>query len=377
MEIALRNIKVKEIVNSFENKQEEGVIGFGGKLNIRPAYQREFVYNIKQQRSVIDTILKGFPLNTMYWVENENDNFEVLDGQQRTLSICEFVNSNYSIEYNGNELMFHNLPIDVQEKILNYDLMIYICKGEKSERLEWFKTINIAGEKLTNQELLNINFIGSWLSDAKVKFSKTNCVAYKIGNKYIKGSPIRQEYLETALKWISEGNIVEYMSKHQYDVNANELWLYYTSVIEWIKTTFGEKNYRKEMLGLNWGELYNKYHNNIYDVQEIENKVNELMSNEEVTEKKGVYEYILSGFDKNLEHKLSKRIFSQADKRTAYERQKGICPITKQYVPFEEMEADHIIPFILGGKTNLDNLQMISKKINSSKGDKILNLNKL
>ncbi len=371
MKITLQSIKVGFIAQGYKDNQVEGVFGMNGKLNIRPPYQREFVYGEKQRRAVIDTIIKGFPLNTLYWVNNGNENYEVLDGQQRTISICQFINGDFAINFNGVEMFFHNLPSDVQEKILNYELMIYICEGDNSERLDWFRTINIAGEKLTDQELLNANFVGTWLDDAKRKFSKPNCVAYKLGQKYVKGSPIRQEYLETALDWISNGDIVGYMSKHQHDVNANELWLYFNSVIEWVKATFGENNYRKEMQGLEWGKLYNKYHTNIYDSNEIEKLVNELMANEEVTEKKGVYEYILSGLDENLACKLSKRIFSNADKRTAYEKQKGICPITNQYFPIEEMEADHIIPWWSGGCTTLDNLQMISKTANKRKSGKI------
>ena len=226
----LTDIKIGDISKGYKDNQIEGVIGYNGKLNIRPPYQREFVYDNQQRRAVIDTILKGFPLNTLYWVDNGDDNFEVLDGQQRTISICQFINGEFSINFNGIELCFHNLPSDIQDKILNYELMIYVCQGDNSERLDWFRTINISGEKLTDQELLNINFVGAWLSDAKSKFSKPNCVAYKIGQKYVKGSPIRQEYLETALDWISEGNIVDYMNKHQHDVNANELWLYFSSV---------------------------------------------------------------------------------------------------------------------------------------------------
>ena len=375
MKIELHNIKVRDLVNGYTNSNEDGVVGYNGKLNIRPPYQREFVYNEVQQKAVINTIMKGFPLNTMYWVKNEDDCYELLDGQQRTMSICEYVNGNFSMEFqNGILQCFHNLSDAEQEKILNYDLMVYICEGEERERLEWFRTINIAGEKLTNQELLNINYIGSWLSDAKRKFSKTNCVAYKLGNKFVKGSPIRQDYLETALKWISCGDNCEYMSQHQKDPNANELWLYYQNVINWVITTFGldtnPKNYRKEMLGLNWGDLYNKYNENIYDAAKIEVRVNELMSNEEITDKKGVYEYILSGEDENVACKLSKRTFTNSDKRTAYERQKGICPITGEYFPYEEMQADHIIPWWKGGTTTLDNLQMISKLANARKSGK-------
>ena len=378
MKINLQQIKVRDLVNGYVNNDEEGVVGYGGRLNIRPSFQREFVYNEKQQKAVIDTVVKGYPLNTMYWVHNEDDTFELLDGQQRTLSICEFVEGNFSMEFSkGVEQAFHNLTDDEQNAILDYELMIYICDGNERERLEWFRTINIAGEKLTDQELLNINYIGAWLSDAKRKFSKTNCVAFKLGHKFVKGLPIRQDYLETALSWISGGNITNYMSTHQHDINANELWLYFNSVITWIETTFAldtnPKNYRKEMLGLNWGDLYNRFRNNMYDAQVIEKRVNELMANEEVTEKKGVYEYILSGENEDMACKLSKRKFSDADKRTAYERQNGICPITGEYLPITEMQADHIIPWWKGGTTTLSNLQMIAKTANTRKGGRVDN----
>ena len=375
MKIQLQNIKIADLVKNYTDNQEEGIRGYNNLLNIRPAYQREFVYNDKQRNAVINTVVKGFPLNTMYWVKNEDGTFELLDGQQRTISICQFVDGQFSMEFEkGVEKYFHTLSAAEQERILNYELMVYVCEGDDVERLDWFRTINIAGEKLTDQELLNINYIGAWLTDAKRKFSKTNCVAYKLANKFVKGSPIRQEYLETALSWISGGNISNYMAAHQHDVNANELWLYFQSVINWVTTTFAldtnPKNYRKEMLGLNWGDLYNRFHNNIYDAAAIEKRVNELMANEEVTDKKGVYEYILSGENEDLACKLSKRIFSETDKRTAYERQNGICPITGEHLPIEEMQADHIIPWWKGGTTTLSNLQMISKTANQRKSGK-------
>lgn len=364
MNIELKQISIREIANGYVDNQENGVVGYNGKLNIRPPYQREFVYKEKQRDAVIETINRGLPINTMYWAKNEDDTYEVLDGQQRTISFCQYVNGDFSI----NNQYFHNLTETEQNKILDYQVLIYVCEGNDYERLEWFRTINISSEKLTDQELLNANYTGAWLSDAKLKFSKTNCVAYKLGDKYVKGSPIRQEFLETALDWISDGNIAEYMAKHQHDKNANELWLYFQNVINWVKTIFGEDNYRKEMKGLNWGKLYNTYHNNQYDANEIEVRVNELMANEEVTDKKGVYEYILSGEDENLACKLSKRTFSESDKRTAYERQGGICPITGEKLPIDEMEADHIVPWWKGGTTTLDNLQMISKTANKRKG---------
>lgn len=376
MKIELRKIKVRELVNGYTDNNEEGVFGYGGKLNIRPPYQREYVYDDEKRNAVIDTIVKGFPLNTMYWVDNGDGTYELLDGQQRTISICKYVSGDFSMQFKkGVDQWFHNLSKEEQERILEYELMVYICQGTDSERLEWFRVINIAGVRLTDQELLNINYVGSWLSDAKRKFSKKDCVAYKKGNKYVKGSPIRQEYLETALKWINDGNVAEYMSAHQHDANANELWLYFQAVINWVESTFAvdtdSKNYRKEMLGLNWGELYNKYHTKVYDAVAVEKRINELMANEEVTNKKGVYEYVLSGEDETLACKLSARTFSERDKRTAYERQKGICPITNEYHPFVEMEADHIVPWWKGGTTTLDNCQMVSKTANRRKGGKV------
>lgn len=372
MKIEHRNFTIKEISNNYVDNAEDGVMGFDGKLNIRPAYQREFVYKDKQRSAVIETILKGFPLNVMYWAENEDGTFEVLDGQQRTISFCQYVNGDYSIEVDGTPMYFHNLTDAEQDRILDYNIDVYICNGNDKERLDWFRTINIAGEKLTDQELLNINYTGKWLTDAKRKFSKTNCTAYKIGNKFIKGSPIRQEYLETALDWISEGKIADYMAEHQHDENASDLWLYFNGIINWIETIFNtEKYYRKEMLGLNWGKLYKTYKNNSYDSEVLEEKIHSLMENEEVTDKKGIYEYVLSGESEDLAKKLSKRAFSVSDKRTAYEKQIGICPICGEKYSFEEMEGDHIIPWWRGGKTTLDNLQMICKKCNGQKSGKM------
>lgn len=370
MKIQLTEISVRDLFDGYVNNDEDGVFGYHGLLNIRPPYQREFVYDDKKRNAVLMTMYHKFPLNTMYWVKNEDGTFELLDGQQRTISICSYLAHDFSVAFEEDTPLYFDATEKIGQDLLDYKLMVYICEGEEQERLDWFRTINIAGEKLTEQELLNINYTGQWLTDAKSKFSKTNCVAYRLANKYVKGSPIRQEILETALEWISDNNVSDYMSAHKHDKNANELWLYFNSVIEWVRTTFGERNYRKEMLGLNWGRLYNTYHNNIYDEKEVEKRVNELMANEEVTEKKGVYEYILSGEDENLACKLSKRLFSESDKRTAYERQKGICPITGEKLDIKDMQADHIIAWWKGGKTTLDILQMISKTANARKSGK-------
>jgi hypothetical protein len=376
MKITLHEIAIADIVKGYVNNNEEGVVGYDGKLNIRPPYQREFVYKDPQKVAVIHTILKGFPLNVMYWAKNEDGTYEVLDGQQRTLSFCEFLTTNnFHIKNEDGRIMYsHSLPQSEKDKIYNYKVMVYICEGSDKERLKWFETINIAGEKLTPQELLNVNYTGSWLADAKRRFSKTNCVAYnmsKYGDKkfLLNGSPIRQEYLETALSWISGGkeNISEYMSAHQHDENADELFNYFRDVIDWVKKTF--PTYRKEMKGLEWGRLYAEYGENEYDVAELEEKINSLMADEDVTDHKGVYEYVLSNCSKDKERHLSIRKFSDKDKRTAYEKQNGICPICGEYHTIEEMEGDHIVAWSKGGKTTIDNLQMLCKKCNREKSN--------
>ena len=353
MQIELMKVTIGQVSNGYINNNEEGVVGFNGKLNIRPKYQREFVYKDKQRDLVLDTIMRGLPLNIMYWAKNEDGTFEVLDGQQRTISFCQYVNGDYSID----DKYFHSLTDEEQNKILNYELMVYVVEGSDKERLDWFRTINIAGEKLTEQELLNINYTGSWLSDAKKKFSKTNCVAVKRADKYIKGSAIRQEVLELALTWIvgKKDSIAEYMSAHQHDNNANELWLHFSKVIDWVESTFPK--YRKEMKGVDWGRLYAEFGNNSYNIEELEQKISTLMADEEVTSNKGVFEYVLSNCTR--EKVLSVRAFSEKDKRTKYEQQNGICPICGQHYEIEEMQGDHIVEWVNGGRTTLDNLQMV------------------
>ncbi|MCX6163454.1 MAG: DUF262 domain-containing protein [Ignavibacteriae bacterium] len=360
MKIKLKEITVRELAKGYIDNAEEGVLGYGGKLDIRPPYQREFIYKDKQRDAVINTITKDFPLNVMYWSVREDGNFEIIDGQQRTISVCQYVNGDFS--YQG--LYFHNLQNDKQEQILNYKLTIYLCSGTDSERLEWFRTINIAGEKLSDQELRNAVYAGSWVSDAKRYFSKTGCVAYQIGSSYLSGSAIRQEYLETTIDWLSKGDIESYMSKHQHDANANELWLYFQSVINWVKVVFPK--YRKEMKGVQWGFLYNQFHNKNYDSGKLEKDIVKLMLDEDVTNKKGIYEYLLT---KNEKH-LNIRAFSDNQKREAYERQKGKCVKCKKKFELEEMEADHIKPWHEGGKKKKKNCQMLCKEDNRRKSGK-------
>ncbi len=363
MKIELQKISVREVITGYKDSAEEGVVAFGGKLDIRPKYQREFVYKGHQRDAVIETIKNGFPLNVMYWVKTNEGNYEVLDGQQRTISIGQYVNGDFSL----NNFNFHNLTDEEQEQILDYELMIYFCEGTDREKLDWFKIINIAGEKLTDQELRNAVYTGPWLSDAKLKFSKTNCAAYLLANdggQLVNGSPIRQEYLETALSWINNEKIEDYMAKHQHDKNAEELWNYFQDVIAWVRETF--TNYRKEMKGVEWGTLYNKYKDAKYDSKKIEKEILTLINDDEVQNIKGIYTYILTRDERNL----NLRQFDDKIKRKTFEKQKGICVWCKKKFKFEEMEADHITPWSKDGKTTLENCQMLCLKDNRTKSGK-------
>ena len=359
MNIELHEISVRDVAQGYVDNAEEGVLGYGGKLNIRPKYQREFVYDEKKRNAVMDTIRKNFPLNVMYWVKNSDGTFEVLDGQQRTISFCQYVKSDFSIDNRA----FHNLTETEKEQILNYRLMIYFCEGNDKEKLDWFKIINIAGEKLTDQELRNAVYTGTWLSDAKLKFSKSNCAAYLLSKDYVNGSPIRQEILQTALGWISNGDIEKYMSIHQHDPNANELWTYFRNVIEWVQLTI--TTYRKEMRGIDWGGLYDKFKGIMLDTTKLEQEIQTLMMDDDVTNKRGIYPYVLTRNEKYL----NIRAFTDSQKRAAYERQKGICPRCSKHFELQAMEADHITPWSIGGKTSSDNCQMLCLDCNRRKSD--------
>ncbi len=360
MKIELKEITVRDLTNGYEDNQENGVVGFGGKLDIRPPYQREFIYKDKQRESVIDSLTKDYPLNVMYWAVRENGVFEVIDGQQRTISISQFVEGDFAYK----SRYFHNLQKDEQEQILNYKIMVYLCSGTDSEKLEWFKTINIAGEKLTDQELRNAVYSGSWVSDAKRYFSKNGCAAYGLGSNYLNGTPIRQDYFETTIKWISNDDIEDYMAKQQHEPNANDLWLYFQSVINWVKAVFPK--YRKEMKGIQWGFLYNEFKQQKFDHKKLEEEISKLMQDEDVTNKKGIYEYVLTRKEKFL----NIRAFTDNQKREAYERQKGVCTKCCDKFELNDMEADHITPWHLGGQTNAKNCQMLCKLDNRTKSGK-------
>ncbi|MHB1294399.1 MAG: HNH endonuclease family protein [Anaerolineae bacterium] len=357
MKIELKEITVRELTAGYQDNDEDGVVGYGGKLDIRPPFQREFIYKDKQRDAVIDTVTKAFPLNVMYWAVRGDGNFEIIDGQQRTISLCQFVVGDFAFK----SRYFHNLQNDEQEQILGYRLMVYFCSGMDSEKLEWFKTINIAGEKLTDQELRNAVYSGPWVTDAKRYFSKSQCAAHGLGGDYLSGAANRQEYLETVIRWISRDDIEGYMATNQHKPSANGLWLYFRSVIAWVQATF--PTYRNEMKGIAWGDLYNEFKEQEFDPKDLERQVARLMEDEDVTNKKGIYTYVLNGQEKHL----NIRAFSNNQKREAYERQKGICPVCQKHFTIEDMEADHITPWRASGPTSADNCQMLCKEDNRRK----------
>ncbi len=371
MKIELQKITIRELVEGYVDDPEGGVSGYGGRLDIRPAYQREFVYKEKDRDAVIRTVMRGFPLNVMYWAKRKDGTFEVMDGQQRTISICRYVAGDFAWgELELGRRYFHRQPEDIQRKFLDYELMVYLCEGEESEKIDWFRTINIAGLELTEQEMRNAIYPGPFVSDAKRYFSKPGCVAYKLGGKYLKGDLDRQAYLETALMWIANTDkakaVDDYMCIHQGDGEATKLWLHFQKVINWVETIF--PTYRREMKGLDWGRLYARYGTRAYNPQKLDREVAELMADREVQRHSGIYEFLLS--DRTLFEKLNLRTFDPDDMRVAYERQKGVCPICRGSFAFEEMRGDHIKPWSKGGKTRPENLQMLCADCNARKSDK-------
>ena len=361
MDITLKEITIRDLIEGYKDNGVEGVRGCNGKLDIRPPYQREFIYKDKQRDAVITTIVQNFPLNVMYWADRGDGTYEVIDGQQRTISICQYVTGEFAYMFR----YFHNLTEDEKEQILNYKLMVYVCNGSDSEKLKWFQTINIAGEKLTEQELRNAVYSGSWVSDAKRYFSRNDCVAYKIGKDFVSGSPIRQDYLETAISWISEGNIEVYMANHQHDANALALWRYFQDVITWAENTFTRKH-KKIINSVPWGLYYNRYKDIVLDAKAIDQEASRLLLDDDVTKISGIYPYILTRNEKHL----SIRTFTDAQKLSTYERQQGVCPLCGNKFGIEEMEADHITPWSHGGKTTLDNCQMLCRECNRRKSSK-------
>lgn len=389
MKIELRPITVREAVESYMDNAEEGVLGYGGKLNIRPAYQREFVYKDEQRNEVIRTIMRGypsteFPLNVMYWAKTDDGHFELIDGQQRTISFCQYATNGFSIMIDGIPQNFDNLSPEKKEYFLNYKLQVYVCEGTSDEKLDWFTIINVAGEPLTQQELLNANFTGPWLSSAKRYFMKSNSPAYLLANKYIEieANQSRGKGLETAIKWISVDNVKQYMADHQNDDNADALWQHFREVIEWVQRTFTE--YHREMKGLNWGRLYEQYHEQSYDPAVVSAQVQELYGDLYIKNRAGIFEYILGRLINTK--LLDVRIFDDATKNSVYAAQtklakaksKSNCPhcaighdANKEKVwSLDEMDADHVAAWSKGGATSIKNCQMLCITHNRAKGNR-------
>ena len=396
---------IKDLCEGYMADSDDGcttdsVYGYGGKLNIRPSYQRNNVYNDKKRNAVIQTILNECPLNTIYWVDKEDGTYECLDGQQRILSICKYVAGEFSVESKQfpSDLAqdFPNLQTNLKnlaDRILDYELDIYVCKGTPQEKMLWFHTINTAGEPLNEQELRNSSYTGKWLADAKARFSTKKGRGVDLADNnpnttnnepLLSGSWNRQEYLETALEWAAnaskittEKKIDEYMLIHRVDEDASELWQYFSQVLEWVRSKFIA--YNSALKGMPWGYIYEDYRhgnlsNNIISKSgsEINEEIIKLSNDDEVTATmKGIYQYIIYGDVKYLQI----RQFDERIARNVYEKQKHHCPHclkegnNKEYA-FKEMEADHIIPWSKGGTTTEENCQMLCKLHNRSKSNR-------
>lgn len=382
----LKTYTVQEICNGFVYNELEGkgLFGLGGKLTIQPEYQRNYIYaDGKKDVAVIQSILHGYPLGLIYFNKISDDKYEVLDGQQRITSIGRYVTGKFAVkDDNGMEQHFSGLPQDKQDKILNTELLIYECQGTESEIKEWFKTINIAGVPLNEQELLNAVYSGPFVTLAKAEFSNSQNANVQMWSAYINGSVNRQDYLATALEWVSYDHVSDYMSQHRYDDNINELKTYFTSVIDWASSVFTDVT--NEMRGLEWGRLYEQYHQNAYNPIDVSTKLHQLYADPSVTNRKGICEYILGGCaDTKL---LNIRIFSDVDKQAAYEQQtqaaqqQGVsnCPLCAigndnnrtRIWKLSEMDADHVTAWSRGGSTSLDNCQMLCKTHNRAKGNR-------
>ena len=382
MEIKRVSIKIVDLCDGYKNDSEEaierGVYAYHGKLCVRPAFQRMFVYDKKQENAVIDTALKGFPLNIMYWVDNGDGTYDCLDGQQRTISLCNFVDGISSFQApwlkDNARIYIHTLKRidpDLYAKFMNYELEVYICRGTKAEQMEWFKTINIAGEELYPQELRNASYVSRWLTDAKRYFSKANasstakCPAERLGGQYTNKNANRQEILEQVISWRigskEDVDICNYMEAHINDKDASDLWNYFNNVINWITTVFYE-TYDKGMATVNWGKLYNDYHTEDFDADEISEKFNELMMYKATKELDisvaKICEYCITRDETLLKH----REFNEAQKTTMYNQQRGICPDCGKHYLKAEMHAHHIVPWYNGGVTELANGVMLCEE---------------
>ena len=372
--------------NELEGK---GLFGLDGRLTIQPEYQRHYIYNDgKKDVAVIKSLLKGYPIGLIYFNKTNDGRLEVLDGQQRITSFGRFVVGNFSIEDDDKRIQsFESLPPEKRQQILQTKLLIYECEGEESEIKEWFKTINIAGIPLNEQELLNAIYSGKFVTAAKKVFS--NSQNSELQNKwkwYVKGNEKRQKILAEALNWISQSKgitVDNYLATHRHDDSIEELEYYFRSVIDWISKTFDFEP-EKDMCGLKWGELYEKYHNTPYSTAHVKKRVMALRSDEYVDDKKNIYEYILGG-EKDTKL-LNIRLFEESTKKTVYTRQteeakkKGIsnCPLCAiennankaRIYKYGEMDADHVTAWSKGGSSSIENCQMLCKTHNRAKGNR-------
>ena len=386
MKTTLRtDITINDICNGFTYNELEGkgLYGLSGKLTIQPEYQRNYIYaDGIRDVAVIESILKGYPLGILYFVKTGEDTFEVLDGQQRITSFGRYVIGKFAVKIDGMENYFSGLNEDLQQKILDTKLLIYECEGTETEIKEWFKTINIAGIPLNEQELLNAIYSGKFVTEAKREFSNSQNSNVQKWKAYVKGDVKRQDFLSCALDWVSKGEKEKYMSEHRNSDNINELKTYFTTVIDWISGVF--KSVEKEMCGLKWGELYEKYGKNPYNPDEVDKKLKELYADGSVKKRSGIFEYILGGcVDTKL---LEIRVFEDRDKRIVYENQTKIanenqlsnCPlcaisdnVNKTRIwKLSEMDADHVTAWSKGGATDITNCQMLCITHNRAKGNK-------
>ena len=387
MKTTLRtDITIKDICEGFVYNEYEGkgLFGLAGKLTIQPEYQRNYIYaDGKKDVAVIESVIKGYPLGLIYFNKTSNGQFEVLDGQQRITSIGRFLRNKFALkDVHGMEQYFSGLASDLQNTILKTKLLIYECEGSETEIKEWFRTINIAGIPLNEQELLNAIYSGAFVTKAKEVFSNSQNTHIQKWSAYISGSVNRQDFLYTALDWVSKGNISDYMALHRHDKNITEMETYFNSVINWLDGVFIDVE--KEMCGLEWGRLYETYVKKSYDPQKISQRVHELYADFYVKNKKGIYEYLLGGeTDKKL---LDVRIFDEPTKKSVYAKQtaaaekKGVsnCPLcalensgnkTKIW-KLDEMDADHVSAWSKGGATDSANCQMLCKTHNRAKGNR-------
>jgi hypothetical protein len=381
------DITVADICDGFVYNETEGkgLFGLGGKLTIQPEYQRNYIYaegGGNKEQAVIDSLLKGYPLGLIYFNKVAEETFEVLDGQQRITSIGRFVTNKFAIMGSGNPNYFDSLPGDQQKKIRESQLLIYECEGTESEIKEWFKTINIAGVPLNDQELLNAVYSGPFVTKAKEEFSNSQNAHIQKWSRYIRGSANRQDFLKRALDWVSKDDIGGYMSAHRNDDNIKQLKTYFNSVIDWVSTVFIDV--LPDMRGLPWGRLYETYHRNRYDPKKLSSEVKRLAADDYVTSNKGIFEYLLGGSaDTRL---LEVRVFEPKVKRAVYTKQtqaaeaKGVsnCPICaignnankSRIYDLDEMDADHVAAWSKGGGSSASNCQMLCITHNRGKGNR-------